>query len=44
MLAALKPLADEGRAFSALISGIGPTYDETERRIAELGLGGRRSA
>ena len=41
MLDALKPLADEGLAFTALISGIGPTYDETERRIGELDLGER---
>jgi glycogen(starch) synthase len=38
MLDALAPLAAEGVPFELLISGIGPTYDETEARIAALGL------
>ena len=38
MLEALAPLAAEGPAFQLLISGIGPTYDETVARIAQLGL------
>ncbi len=39
MLDALAPLAAEGVPFELLVSGIGPTYDETEARIAALGLG-----
>ena len=38
MLEALAPLAAEGVAFQLLISGIGPTYDETAARITALGL------
>ena len=38
MLEALAPLAADGPAFQLLISGIGPTYDETAARIAALGL------
>ena len=38
MLDALAPLAAEGVPFELLVSGIGPTYDETAARIAELGL------
>ena len=41
MLDALAPLAAEGVPFELLISGIGPTYDATAARIAELGLGGQ---
>ena len=40
MLDALAPLAAEGVPFQLLISGIGPTYDETAARIEALGLGG----
>jgi glycosyltransferase involved in cell wall biosynthesis len=40
MLDALAPLAAEGLPFRLLISGIGPTYDETAARISALGLGG----
>ena len=40
MLDALAPLAAEGLAFRLLVSGIGPTFDETAARIAALGLGG----
>ncbi len=32
----------EGVAFELLVSGIGPTFDETAARIAPLGLGGTR--
>ena len=39
MLDALAPLAAEGVPFELLVSGIGPTYDETAARIAKLGLG-----
>ena len=39
MLDALAPLAAEGVPFELLVSGIGPTYDETAARIRELGLG-----
>jgi glycosyltransferase involved in cell wall biosynthesis len=39
MLDALAPIAAEGIAFKLLISGIGPTYDQTAARITELGLG-----
>jgi glycosyltransferase involved in cell wall biosynthesis len=39
MLDALAPLAAEAVPFRLLISGIGPTYDETAARIAALGLG-----
>ena len=39
MLDALAPLAAEGVPFELLVSGIGPTYHETEARIVELGLG-----
>jgi glycosyltransferase involved in cell wall biosynthesis len=40
MLDALAPLAAEGLPFRLLISGIGPTYDETAARITALGLVG----
>jgi glycogen(starch) synthase len=40
MLDALAPLAAEGVAFELLVSGIGPTFDETAARIEQLGLGG----
>ncbi len=39
MLDALAPLAAEGLPFELLVSGIGPTYDEAEARIAARGLG-----
>ena len=39
MLEALAPLAREGVPFRLLISGIGPTFDQTAARIEELGLG-----
>jgi glycosyltransferase involved in cell wall biosynthesis len=39
MLDALAPLAGEGVPFELLISGIGPSYDDTVARIAALGLG-----
>ncbi len=39
MLDALAPLAAEGVPFRLLVSGIGPTFDETAARIAALGLG-----
>jgi glycogen(starch) synthase len=38
MLEALAPLAADGPAFELIISGIGPTFDETADRIAALGL------
>jgi glycogen(starch) synthase len=38
MLEAVRLLADDGLPFELLISGIGPTYDETARRIGELEL------
>ncbi len=38
MLDAVRLLADEGLPFELLISGIGPTYDETARKIETLGL------
>jgi glycosyltransferase involved in cell wall biosynthesis len=38
MLEALAPLAADGPAFELLISGIGPTFDETTARISALGL------
>ncbi len=41
MLDAVRLLADEGIGFELLVSGIGPTYDETARRIEELGLSGQ---
>jgi glycosyltransferase involved in cell wall biosynthesis len=40
MLDALAPLTAEGVPFQLLISGIGPTYDETAAKIAALGLSG----
>ena len=40
MLDALAPLAAEGVPFDLLVSGIGPSYDETAARIGQLGLGG----
>ena len=40
MLDALAPLAAEGLPFRLLISGIGPTFDETAIRITALGLSG----
>ncbi len=40
MLDALAPLAAEAVPFKLLVSGIGPTYDETVARIGQLGLGG----
>ncbi len=39
MLDALAPLASEGVPFELLVSGIGPTFDEAEARIGQLGLG-----
>ncbi len=39
MLDALAPLAAEGVPFELLVSGIGPTFDETAARIEALGLG-----
>ena len=39
MLDAVAPLAAEGIAFELLISGIGPSFDETAARIEALGLG-----
>ena len=39
MLDAIEPLVREGGRFRLLISGIGPTFDETAARIAALGLG-----
>ena len=39
MLDALAPLAAEGVPFELLVSGIGPTFDETAARIAQRGLG-----
>ena len=39
MLDALAPLATEGVPFELLVSGIGPTFDETAARIGQLGLG-----
>ena len=41
MLNAVAPLAAEGLPFELLISGIGPTYDETAARIETLCLGGQ---
>ena len=38
MLDALAPLAAEGVPFELLVSGIGPTFDETAARIGQLGL------
>ncbi len=38
MLDALAPLAAEGVPFELLVSGIGPTFDETAARITALGL------
>ncbi len=38
MLDAVRLLADKGLAFELLISGIGPTFDETASRIEALGL------
>ena len=38
MLDALAPLAADGPAFELIISGIGPTFDETAARITALGL------
>ena len=38
LLAAARMLRDEGVRFRLLISGIGPTFDETAREIEELGL------
>ena len=40
MLDALAPLAAEGLPFELLVSGIGPTFDETAARIEQLGLSG----
>ncbi len=40
MLDALAPLVAEGVPFELLVSGIGPTFDETAARIEQLGLGG----
>ena len=40
MLDALAPLAADAVPFELLVSGIGPTFDETAARIAQLGLGG----
>ena len=40
MLDALAPLAADGVAFELLVSGIGPTFDETAARITRLGLEG----
>ncbi len=39
LLDAVRQLRDTGDAFRLLISGIGPTFDETQAKIAELGLG-----
>ena len=39
MLDAVAPLAAEGLALELLVSGIGPTFDETAARIEQLGLG-----
>ena len=39
MLDALAPLAAEGIAFDLVISGIGPSFDETAARITALRLG-----
>ena len=40
MLDALAPLAAEGVPFRLLVSGIGPSFDDTAARIAALGLSG----
>ena len=40
MLDALAPLAAEAVPFRLLVSGIGPTFDETAARIAATGLAG----
>ena len=40
MLDALAPLATGGVPFELLVSGIGPTFDETAARIEQLGLSG----
>jgi glycogen(starch) synthase len=40
LLYALAPLVAEGVPFELLVSGIGPTFDETAARIEQLGLGG----
>ncbi|MBV8912887.1 MAG: glycosyltransferase family 4 protein, partial [Acetobacteraceae bacterium] len=39
LLAAARELSDGGDRFRVLISGIGPTFDETRATIAHLGLG-----
>ena len=41
MLDAVRLLRDDGVAFTLLISGIGPSFDDTEARIAEYDLGDR---
>ncbi|MBV9750696.1 MAG: glycosyltransferase family 4 protein [Acetobacteraceae bacterium] len=39
LLDAARQLRDEGERFRLLVSGIGPTFDETEEAIRALGLG-----